>query len=166
MRLTVAERDFLPPAFPRLRRRDLLALGAVALILATLVVANRHVLARPPDVRPYEARLDGLTPQFPAEFPLYPSARFVNVTEAQGQVNGRIYDRAWFAAPARGSDVVDWFRQRLSREYTVTTFGEGPGQTGRFALKDRLKLRAIRLEVFGAEERPTLLFVDYFPTPE
>ena len=34
------------------------------------------------------------------------------------------------------------------------------------AIREQLNLRAIRLEVTGAEERPTMFFVDYFPTPE
>ena len=139
------------------------ALGLVV-VLATILLANRHVLARPATGRPPDPRLAGLTAEFPTDLPLYPQARFVGLTEAQGQIEGRIYDRAWFAVPASGPDVSDWYRRQLRRDYTAATLEDGPNLTGRFTRKKEAASRAIYLEVSGTLERPTMFFVDFYPT--
>ena len=166
MRWTFSEED--RPVVTReprsTRKQELVAFFGLVLVLLTLLVANRHVLL-PVSFRPHLAQSAGVPAHFPAEFPLHPAAVYITTIEAQGQTDGRIYDRAWFAAREGGLEVSGWYRQQLRRDYDLTSSNPSPPRQDLFVLKPQADARVLEMEIFIEPERPTIFFVDFFPTP-
>ena len=146
------------------RRHELAAFFGLVLVLLIVLIANRHVLL-PASFRPHLAQSAGVPAHFPAEFPLHPAAVYVTTIEAQGQTDGRIYDRAWFAAREGGLEVSGWYRQQLRRDYDVTSNNPSPPRRDLFVLKPQADARVLEMEVFIEPERLATFYVDFFPTP-
>lgn len=134
---------------------------AVMVLATTLIFANRHVFLVAPTPR------DGANPEpLPAglrsDFPIYPAAVHLGVVGGYGEVNGRWYDRSWFASRDDGRTVVEWYRAVLVRQgFTPTGTSQSAGDEQYAFAGDK---GVIRLAIFVATDRPTSFLIDFFPT--
>lgn len=134
---------------------------SIGVAVATMLLANRHVFLtsqaakRPSTPVPLPAAL-------PADFPIYPGAAHLGIEEGQGQVNGRWYDRSWFASRQDGRIVADWYRAALSREGFVPTNSTESPQDEQYAFAGNRGV--VRLAIFLSPGRPTSFLIDFLPT--
>ena len=136
----------------------------VVILLATLVVANRHVFFGTTSATTTPGRALPLSPRFPANFPIYPGAAYLGDHEAAGNVRGRWYDRGWFAVRDDGRTVMQWYRAQLERH------GYPPQETSEARTGRRYTFGAdkdaFQIEIFVNRDEPTLIAVDFYSTPK
>ena len=143
-----------------MKRGNLAILVGIALVLAVLLVANRHVFLPGQDRQSAQAPAVPVPAQFPADFPIYPGAAYTGAEESVGQVNGRWYDRGWFETRDDPAKVIAWYDSHLPEAGypPVTTLDRGYSKLYGFAAEKG----AIQLEVFIEQDKPTDFSVDFY----
>src|SRR5947209_4911533 len=59
-------------------------------------------------------KAEPLSHRFPRDFPLYPGAEYEGSDPAQGEAEGRSYDRGWFHSRDDGRKVISWYDTHLA----------------------------------------------------
>lgn len=145
-----------------MKRGNLAILLGIAVVLATILAANRHVFLPGQGPRAGQPPAVPLPPAFPADFPIYPGAAYQGAEEAQGQINGRSYDRGWFEIREDSQKVIAWYDGQLaSAGYApVATFDEGYSRRYGFAADKGVAQVEIFIE--RDKNKPTTFSVDFF----
>jgi hypothetical protein len=141
------------------KRQDFFPVLALLILLAILVVANRHVFI-PPRGGLAESGVP-LPKTWPKTYPIYPGADYLGRDTAQGQVNGRWYDKAWFETQDDSTKVINWYNRRLAAA------GYGPISTDNTGYSEKYAFasgkRAVDMEIFFAHNHPTDVSVGFLP---
>jgi hypothetical protein len=146
---------------PSLNRRDLFPVLGILLLLAILVVANRHVFIPPKGTAAASADNVPLPKSWPTTYPRYPHAGYLGSDTQQGQVNGQWYDKAWFETGTDARTVIAWYDARLAAAgyKPIATTETGYSKKYAFAAGKRV----VDMEIFIATGHPTDIAVDFLP---
>lgn len=135
----------------------------VVILLATILIANRHIFLATTSSTTTPSRAMPLPPRFPSNFPVYPGAVYLGAHEAVGQARGRSYDRGWFAVLEEGRTVVRWYRAQLP-QHGYAPIDENEARTGgRFNFGGDKEV--FQMEIFVSRDAPTIISVDFYSTP-
>lgn len=165
-------RRLLPYARPQARRLALIVLVNLLLVGIGLaqpwpmkVLVDNVIGGRP---FPGEIYLGGRIPpmreDFPDDFPLYPNLNYVGPQQLAGQVNGSRFDRLWFKTQDDGETVLGWYEERLASSPYPPDVVIDTGWSKRYRLDPTTRL--VEMEIFWAENQPTVVGIDYIPTFE
>jgi len=143
-------------------RHELVPVLAIVVLLAVLVVANRHVFI-PPHGGAARAAESGvpLPKTWPKTYPMYPKAAYLGRDTAQGQVNGHWYYKAWFETQDDSTAVIDWYNRHLSAAGYKPIATTNTGYSEKYAFASGK--RAVDMEIFIAHSHPTDISVDFLP---